>query len=90
MGGKLIIDSVVVAARQGMEPMVGPRYVFPYFLLEFVPLLIGSVAGQRRSLSDRMLQSQLTNHVNGVMIRSDGARVIMLSEAPLPQPCSRS
>jgi ATP-binding cassette subfamily B protein len=66
--GKLIIDSIVSATAQGLEPMVGLRYVLPYLALEFGLLLTGSVTSQVRSLSDRILQSQLTNHVNSLII----------------------
>ena len=33
--GKLIIDAIVSATRQGMEPVAGLRYVAPYLALEF-------------------------------------------------------
>lgn len=66
--GKLIIDSIVNAANLGMEPVEGLRSVLPYLVLEFVLVLIGSVTHQVRSLVDRILQSQLTNHVNSLII----------------------
>ena len=49
--GKLIIDAIVSATRQGMEPVAGLRYVAPYLALEFGLLLIGSLTSQVRSLS---------------------------------------
>jgi ATP-binding cassette subfamily B protein len=67
--GKLIIDAILIAIRVGMEPMVGLRFVAPYLAMEFGLLLIGSVTGQVRSLFDRILQTQLTNHVNSMIIR---------------------
>lgn len=66
--GKLIIDAIVSAARQGMEPVAGLGHVGPYLLLEFALVLLGSLTGQIRSLFDRILQSQLTNHVNSLII----------------------
>ncbi len=81
--GKLIIDSVVAAAQQGMAPMAGLRYVLPYLLLEFGLLLTGSVTGQMRSLSDRVLQSQLTNHVNSMMIRKAISLDLQFFEDPI-------
>lgn len=66
--GKLIIDAIVNAARQGMEPVAGLGHVGPYLLLEFALVLLGSLTGQVRSLFDRILQSQLTNHVNSLII----------------------
>lgn len=67
--GKLIVDSIVNAIRQGLEPTVGLRSVAPYLALEFGLLLVGSLTSQVRSLVDRILQSQLTNHVNSLIIR---------------------
>ncbi|MHB1132357.1 MAG: ABC transporter ATP-binding protein [Chloroflexota bacterium] len=67
--GKLIIDAIVSAVSLGLEQTAGLWYVAPYLALEFALLLIGSVTGQVRSLSDRILQSQLTNHVNSLIIR---------------------
>ncbi len=67
--GKLIIDSIVNATRQGMQPVDGLRHVAPFLALELGLLLLGSVTGQVRSLSDRVLQTQLTNHVNSLIIR---------------------
>ncbi len=66
--GKLIIDAIVNATRQGMAPVAGLRYVAPFLALEFALLLISSITGQVRSLTDRILQSQLTNHVNSLII----------------------
>lgn len=66
--GKLIVDAIVNATKQGMEPMAGLRYVLPFLGLEFALLLISSVTSQVRSLSDRILQLQLTNHINSMII----------------------
>jgi ATP-binding cassette subfamily B protein len=51
-----------------MEPVAGLRSVAPYLLLEFALVLVGSLTSQVRSLFDRILQSQLTNHVNSLII----------------------
>jgi ATP-binding cassette, subfamily B, bacterial len=67
--GKLIIDAVVNAVNQGMEATDGLRHVAPYLALEFALILISSVTGQVRALFDRILQSQLTNHINSMIIR---------------------
>jgi ATP-binding cassette subfamily B protein len=66
--GKLIIDAIVSAIRPGVEPTAGLRSVLPYLALEFSLLLLGSVTGQVSGLLDRILQSQLSNHVNGLII----------------------
>jgi ATP-binding cassette subfamily B protein len=67
--GKLIIDAIVTATEQGMQPSAGLRLVMPYLALQLSLLLILSVTSQMQSLFERILQSQLTNHVNTLIIR---------------------
>jgi ATP-binding cassette subfamily B protein len=67
--GKLIIDAILIAINVGMDPMTGLRFVAPYLAMEFGLLLLSSVTGQVRGLFDRILQTQLTNHVNSMIIR---------------------
>jgi len=81
--GKLIIDAIVNATRQGMEPVVGLRSVAPYILLEFILVLIGSLISQVRSLFDRILQSQLTNLVNSLIIRKAISLDLQFFENPI-------
>lgn len=81
--GKLIVDAIVSAIGQGMAPVVGLRYVLPYLALEFALLLISSVTGQVRSLFDRVLQSQLTKHVNSLMIRKAISLDLQFFEDPV-------
>lgn len=81
--GKLIIDSIVSASQQGMQPVEGLRYVLPYLVLEFGLVLIGSLAGQVRNLSNRILQSQLTNHVNSLIINKAIGLDLQFFENPI-------
>mgnify|MGYP001765491134 CR=1 FL=1 len=81
--GKLIIDSVVSAASQGIEPIAGLRYVLPYLVLEFALVLVGALVSQARSLSDRVLQSQLTNHINSLIIRKAISLDLQFFENPI-------
>ncbi len=81
--GKLIIDSILSAANQGMSPMEGLRFVGPYLALEFVLVLAGSLTGQIRSLFDRIVQSQLTNHINGLIIRKAISLDLQFFENPV-------
>ena len=81
--GKLIIDAIVNATGQGMEPIPGLRYVVPYLALEFALVLIGSLTGQVRSLFDHILQSQLTNHVNSLIIRKAISLDLQFFEDPI-------
>lgn len=81
--GKLIIDAILNAVGQGMEPVAGLRYVGPYLALEFALVLIGSVTGQVRSLFDRIIQSQLTNHVNSLIIHKAISLDLQFFENPV-------
>lgn len=81
--GKLIVDSIVNAINQGMEPAAGLRYVLPYLVLEFALLLIGSLTSQARNLFDRVLQSQLTNHVNSLIINKAISLDLQFFEDPI-------
>ncbi len=81
--GKLIIDGIVSAVNQGLSPMDGLRYVLPFLLLELGLVLVGSITGQVRSLTDRILQSQLTNHVNGLIINKAISLDLQFFENPI-------
>lgn len=67
--GKLIIDSIVEAVDLRVGIAEGIRFVMPYLLLEFALVFIRAITGQVRSLSDRVLQSKLTNHINSLIMR---------------------
>lgn len=81
--GKLIIDAIVSAVEQGLEPAAGLRSVMPYLILEFALVLISSTTGQVRSLFDRVVQSQLTNHVNSMIIRKAISLDLQFFENPI-------
>ncbi len=81
--GKLIIDSIVTALDQSLEATAGLRYVLPYLALEFGLILLGSVVSQVRSLSDRIIQSQLTRHVNSLIIRKAISLDLQFFENPI-------
>lgn len=66
--GKLIIDNVLKVINAGVEPQVGLQRVLPYVLLELGLVVLSSLVGQFRSLSDRVLQYKLTNHVNSLIM----------------------
>ena len=81
--GKLIIDSILSAIRQGMEPIAGLTYVVPYLALELGLFLVGSLASQVRSLLDRILQMQLANHINSLIIRKAISLDLRFFEDPI-------
>lgn len=66
--GKLIIDAIVDALKQNLPMLEGTRLVLPYLLLEFGLVLVSSVSGQMRALSDSVLRAQLANHINSMVI----------------------
>ena len=81
--GKLIIDAIVNAVQQGLTASAGLRIVMPFLLMEFALVLIGSVSGQVRNLSDRILQSQLTNHINNLIIQKANSLDLQFFEDPV-------
>ena len=66
---KLIVDGVVSSIGQGASPAQGLAYVAPYLGLEFGLIFTGTVVGRLRSLAEHLLHSQLTNHINTLIIR---------------------
>jgi ATP-binding cassette subfamily B protein len=66
---KLIVDGVVSSIGRGLPPVQGLAHVAPYLGMEFGLIFAGAVIGQLRSLAEHLLHSQLTNHVNTLIIR---------------------
>lgn len=81
--GKLIIDSVLGAIDQGIDSVAGLQQVMPYLILEFALVLVGSLVSQGRALFDRILQQQLTNHVNSLVIRKAISLDLQFFENPI-------
>ncbi len=66
---KLIVDGVVQSIGQGVAPRDGLLRVAPYLTMEFGLIFAGAIIGQLRSLVEHLLHTQLTNHVNTLIIR---------------------
>ncbi len=81
--GKLIIDAIVSAIAQGVDPAAGLRSVLPYIALEFALLLVSSVTDRVRKLFDHILQTQLTNYVNSLVIRKAISLDLAFFEDPI-------
>jgi len=81
--GKLIIDAILKAIDTGMEMNAGLQLVMPFLLLELGLILFNSIIGQVRSLSDRVLQSKLSNHVNSMIIRKAISLDLQFFENPI-------
>lgn len=83
LAGKLSIDAVVEAAQGALGMASGLRYVLPFLILELALVFVSSLTGQVHSLSDRALQSHLTNHVNGMIIRKAISLDLQFCENPI-------
>jgi ABC-type multidrug transport system fused ATPase/permease subunit len=57
--------------------------VLPYIALEFALLLVSSVTDRVRKLFDHILQTQLTNHVNSLVIRKAISLDLAFFEDPI-------
>ncbi len=81
--GKLIIDAILDATKQSLSASDGLRHVLPFLGLELALVIVNAITSSARSLSDRVLQSQLTNHINGLVIRKAIALDLAFFENPL-------
>ena len=81
--GKLIIDAILEAGAQAMGTGDGLRHVLPFVILELALVLISSLTSQIRTLSDHVLQSQLTNHINSLIIRKAISLDLQFFEDPV-------
>jgi ATP-binding cassette, subfamily B, bacterial len=66
---KLIIDGVLRSVQNGVGAGEGLRAVLPYILFEFVLILLGSVNGQLRQLTDKLIDHRLGHLINTRIIR---------------------
>lgn len=80
---KLIIDSIVTAIKQGGDFQVNLKIILPLVALEFFLVVLGSMVGQMRVLFNRILQSQVTNHINKLLINKALTLDLQFFENPL-------
>ena len=81
--GKMIVDSILGAINQSLDVNVGLRLVLPYVLAEFGLLLLGTILNSIRFLSNSVLQSQLTNHINTLIIKKAISLDLQFFEDPV-------
>ncbi len=81
--GKMIVDSILGAINQSLDVNAGLRLVLPYVAAEFGLLLLGTVLNSIRYLSNSVLQSQLTNHINTLIIRKAISLDLQFFEDPV-------
>jgi ATP-binding cassette subfamily B protein len=66
---KLIVDEVVFAVTNNINPQAGLEAALPYLLIEFALITISAVLAQGRSLVEHMLNARLGNTINTAIIR---------------------
>jgi ATP-binding cassette subfamily B protein len=81
--GKMIVDSILGAINQSVSVEAGLRLVLPYVAAEFGLLLLGTVLNSIRYLSNSVLQSHLTNHINTLIIRKAISLDLQFFEDPV-------
>lgn len=81
--GKMIVDSILGAINQSVDVEAGLRLVLPYVAAEFGLLLLGTILNSIRYLSNSVLQSQLTNHINTLIIRKAISLDLQFFEDPV-------
>jgi len=67
--GKLIVDAVVAAIQTQAAPQDGLRAIAPLLAAEFALLVVQSVVGQARSLTEHILHARLNLSINTRIIR---------------------
>ena len=81
--GKMIVDSILGAINQSMDINVGLRMVLPYVAVEFGLLLLSTILNSIRFLSNSVLQSHLTNHINTLIIKKAISLDLQFFEDPV-------
>lgn len=66
--GKMIVDKILAAIDQSASVEAGIRLVLPFVLAEFALLLFSTLLNALQSLSNNVLRSLLTRHVNALII----------------------
>ncbi|NLE93007.1 MAG: ABC transporter ATP-binding protein [Chloroflexi bacterium] len=81
--GKMIVDSILGAINQSADVNTGLRMVLPYVAMEFGLLLLGTVLNSIKFLSNSILQSHLTNHINTLIIKKAISLDLQFFEDPV-------
>ena len=81
--GKMIVDSILTAVNQSADIQTGLRMVLPYVAGEFGLLLLSTILSSIRFLSNSVLQSQLTNHINTMIIKKAISLDLQFFEDPV-------
>ena len=66
--GKMIVDRILQAIKISADVQAGLQLVLPFVIFEFALLLISTLLNSFQSLSNNILRSLLTKHVNTLII----------------------
>jgi ATP-binding cassette subfamily B protein len=66
--GKMIVDRILNAIEMGADVQAGLQLVLPFVIFEFALLLVSTLLLSFQSLSNNILRSLLTKHVNTLII----------------------
>lgn len=66
--GKMIVDRILEAIKTGADVQAGLQLVLPFVIFEFALLLVSTLLNSFQSLSNNILRSFLTKHVNTLII----------------------
>jgi len=81
--GKMIVDRILQAIDINADVQAGLQLVLPFVLFEFALLLVSTLLGSFQSLSNNILRSLLTRHVNTLIIDKSISLDLQFYEDPV-------
>jgi len=81
--GKMIVDRILQAIDINADVQAGLQLVPPFVLFEFALLLVSTLLGSFQSLSNNILRSLLTRHVNTLIIDKSISLDLQFYEDPV-------
>ena len=81
--GKMIVDRILQAIDINADVQAGLQLVLPFVLFEFALLLVSTLLSSFQSLSNNILRSLLTRHVNTLIIDKSISLDLQFYEDPV-------
>lgn len=81
--GKMIVDRILQAININADVQAGLQLVLPFVLFEFALLLVSTLLSSFQSLSNNILRSLLTRHVNTLIIDKSISLDLQFYEDPV-------
>lgn len=81
--GKMIVDHILQAIDINADVQAGLQLVLPFVLFEFALLLVSTLLSSFQSLSNNILRSLLTRHVNTLIIDKSISLDLQFYEDPV-------